>query len=124
MSTSNGHSADVDIDTLYSWWPGATPAPQLCPEALFSLTLRGTLDGVETLLTVRGMSSEEFQANLRAVRGLLDPVIGIPITPQPAPSQGEGWCSTHGLQMKWNEGKEGRKGWWSHKTADGWCKGK
>jgi hypothetical protein len=27
------------------------------------------------------------------------------------------------VQMRWNDGKEGRKGWWSHKTADGWCKG-
>jgi hypothetical protein len=76
MSTSNGstngHSTDEAIDVLYSFFPGATPAPQPCPEALFSLTLRGTLDGVETLLTVRGMTSEEFKANLQQVRGLLD----------------------------------------------------
>jgi hypothetical protein len=25
--------------------------------------------------------------------------------------------------MRWNEGKDGKRGWHSHKTADGWCKG-
>ena len=58
MSTSNGstngHATDEAIDVLYSFFPGATPAPQPCPEALFSLTLRGKLDGVETLLTAGG----------------------------------------------------------------------
>jgi hypothetical protein len=33
-----------------------------------------------------------------------------------------GWCSKHGVQMTQNH-KDGRS-WWSHKTAEGWCKGK
>jgi hypothetical protein len=47
--------------------------------------------------------------------------------PQPvqAASQGqEGWCSIHQVAMRWNEGKEGRKGWHSHRVGETWCKGK
>ena len=54
---------DADLDVLYAW-TAPTPAPAPCPEALFSLTLRGKLDGIETLLTVRGMTAEEFRHNL------------------------------------------------------------
>jgi hypothetical protein len=48
------HPTDEAIDSLYSFWPGTTPAPQPLPEAAFSLTLKGTLDGHEALLTARG----------------------------------------------------------------------
>jgi hypothetical protein len=49
--------------------------------------------------------------------------------PQPAPkappaSQEPGWCAVHQVQMTWNEGKDGRKGWFSHRTDQGWCKGR
>jgi hypothetical protein len=82
MSTSNGSSNsasahDADLDLLYSWMP-PQPTPQACPEAAFSLTLKGALDGYGALLTVRGMTAAAFQANLAAVRGLLD-------TPVPTP---------------------------------------
>jgi len=72
--TTNGvyHAEDERLDSLYSFWPGTVPAPAPCPEALFSLTLKGKLDGIETLLTVRGQTPEEFQRNLASVRGLLD----------------------------------------------------
>jgi hypothetical protein len=127
MSTSNGTTngaydiADEAIDSLYSFWPGMQPAVQPCPEALFSLTLRGKLDGVETLLTVRGQSAAEFKRNLAEVRGLLD-------SPQPAAapvqssSPGEGWCRIHGVQMKENT-KDGRR-WYSHQVDGQWCKGR
>ena len=65
-------AADAAIDSLCSWWPGTAPAPALCPEAALSLMLKGTLDGHEALLTVRGQSAAEFQRNLQAIRGLLD----------------------------------------------------
>jgi hypothetical protein len=113
-----GHEADSDIDALYAWhMPQAAPQP--CPEAAFSITLRGTLDGIEALLTCRGMTADEFRHNLQQIRGLLDQP--QPSTP-PAANQGEGWCGKHGLQMTQTT-KNGRT-WWSHKTADGWCKGK
>jgi hypothetical protein len=37
------------------------------------------------------------------------------------PEPQEGWCSTHGVQMKLRNGEHGA--WWSHKTTQGWCKG-
>jgi len=120
---ANGvHNAtDEAIDQLYSWFSPPPPTPASCPEAAFSLTLKGTLDGVEALMTVRGQSAAEFQANLQAIRGLLD-------APQPAPaarvsSQDKGWCAKHAVQRRQTT-KQGRS-WYSHRLADGtWCKGK
>jgi hypothetical protein len=123
---TNGYAADEMIDTLYSFWPGATPAPQPLREAAFSLTLKGTLGGQEALLTARGQSPEEFRRNLEAIRGLLDPVQTQPATLSPDNTtfqgQGEGWCSKHGLHMKLNQ-KEGRS-WFSHQVDGQWCKGR
>lgn len=42
--------------------------------------------------------------------------------PSPAPEQR--YCPRHGVELRYNPGKEGKPGWWSHKTAEGWCKGK
>jgi hypothetical protein len=61
--------ADAAVGTL----PAPHPASQPCPEAAFSLTLKGTVDGYDALLTARGMTVAEFQRNLAAVRGVLDP---------------------------------------------------
>jgi hypothetical protein len=83
--SSNGHSTafDAEVDVLYAWMPPAPPHTA-CPEAVFSLTMKGCVDGHETLLTVRGQSPAQFKANLAAVRGLLDqPQSG------PTPSTGE-----------------------------------
>jgi hypothetical protein len=117
-----GHQTDSDLDALYAWHM-PTPAVQPLPEAALSLTLKGTVQGIEAMLTIRGQSPAEFQRNLASVKGLLDQP--QPSTPQAA-SQGEGkdWCSTHQVSMKWNAGKDGRQGWFSHKTPEGWCHGK
>jgi hypothetical protein len=124
MSTSthtNGvhHAPDTDagIDSLYSFWPGQPPAAPPCPEALFSPTLKGKLDGIETLLTVRGMTSAEFQHNLQSVRGLLDapPAPQAPASPLPAGDMPR--CPAHGFLRK------GKRGWYCPvKLQDGsWC---
>ena len=97
-TSTNGihHATDEAIDALYAWMPGLTPPPQPCPEALFSVTLKGSLDGHETLLTARGMTAAEFKRNLEAIRGLLD----APASPQGQPRQGQGEtpppCKYHG----------------------------
>jgi hypothetical protein len=116
--STNGHSADIDIDTLYSFWPGHAPAPQPCPEALFSLTLKGTIGGHEALLTARGQSPEEFLRNLEAIRGLLDAVPA----PAPASSPGEGWCSIHQVPLQRRENAKGV--WFSHYVDGKHCKGR
>jgi hypothetical protein len=118
----NGHSADAMIDSLYAFWPAMTPAPQPCPEAGLSLTLKGSVQGVEALLTIRGQSPEEFQRNLASVKGLLD-AKAAPQAGSTLAYQGEDWCKLHKCAMKLND-KNGRQ-WWSHKTPAGqWCQGK
>ena len=100
----------------------AVPAP--LPEAAFSLTLKGTLDGVEALLTARGQTAAEFRANLEVIRGLLDPVPAKPSTA--VPPQGESdttpQCPTHGALKRSTKGK----GWYCPtKLDDGaWCQSK
>jgi hypothetical protein len=42
--------------------------------------------------------------------------------PEGEQARPEGWCSKHGVQMKLRNGEHGS--WWSHKTPQGWCKGK
>src|SRR5262245_59272664 len=129
--STNGLTAsltDEAIDSLYAWMPPQTTlAP--CPEAVFSLTLKGALDGIEALFTVRGQTAAEFKANLAAVRGLLDqPQPAASPAPQGGPqaaSQGKSFCGIHQVAMQWNDGKNGRKGWYSHRLGDGtWCKGR
>ena len=51
--------------------PPAT-APPACPEAAFSLCLKGRLAGQDAQLTIRAQTAEAFKANVGAVRGLLD----------------------------------------------------
>ena len=46
----------------------------------------------------------------------------FPAEDEPKQESPEGWCSKHGVQMKLRNGEHGS--WWSHKTAEGWCKGK
>jgi len=105
----------------------STPAPTPLPEAAFSLCLRGTLAGQDAQLTIRGASYAEFAAHVAAVRGLLDPPAGrpmaapavtIPTNPPPA----EGWCGVHQVPMTKQSNAKGS--WWSHKTPEGWCKGR
>ena len=111
------HATDEAIDTLYAWMPGLSPAPAPLPEAAFSLTLKGTLDGQEALLTARGQTAAEFKANLQAIRGLLDPVPG---TAQATQADTVPQCPTHGAMKPSSKGK----GWYCPtKLSDGsWCK--
>jgi hypothetical protein len=102
--------------------PAAADTP--CPEALFSACLKGTVRGIDTQLTARGMTLEEFQRHFDAVHALFDVPPARPAsTPaSPAPPTPEGWCLIHNVQMSRQSNERGS--WFSHKTADGWCRGK
>ena len=117
-------SYDADLDALYAWMPPARPTPPPLPEAAFSLTLKGTLDGQEALLTARGATTAEFKRNLAGIRGLLDPVAQPRSTPvETGKPQGQGWCAVHNVSMKLQQ--KGERTWYSHWTENGtWCKGK
>jgi predicted nucleic acid-binding Zn finger protein len=111
--------------------PSPTPAAVPCPEALFSLTLKGHIDGHEALLTARGQTAAEFRANLAAIRGLLDAKPQVP-APQLSPQQFNalamhrpvaGVCPIHQVPMRENE-KNGQR-WFSHRLPEGgFCKGR
>jgi len=105
--------------------------PEPLPEAAFSLTLKGTIGGIEAMLTIRGQSAVVFQANVLAVRGLLDPPAQTarqapptaPALPAAPAATQDGWCAVHQVAMGKQSNQRGS--WWSHKAQDGsWCKGK
>ena len=95
---------------------------QPLPEARASANVRVQVAGREVQWTLRDHDEARLAGRLEAL------LARYPL-PQPAAQtasqlQGEGWCAVHNVEMRWNEGKDGRKGWYSHRTDDGWCKGK
>jgi hypothetical protein len=100
---------------------GTNPNHQPLFEAPVSITLKASLHGFETLVTLRGTDFASVQVQVEHAAQWLKAQV-----PAPAPlaaSQGqEGWCSKHGIQMKLTT-KEGRS-WFSHRVGETWCKGK
>jgi hypothetical protein len=96
--------------------PAATQAP--LPEAPASCNVYVTLAGRKVQVTLRDSDEQRLLARLDAL------LQRFPVEAEPASEQAqpEGWCRKHDVQMTLNQ-KEGRS-WWSHKTAEGWCKGK
>jgi hypothetical protein len=94
--------------------PAGTSAP--LPEAPVSITLKATLHGHEVMVTLRGVDFASVKAQVEDASQWLQAHGGhaTETTPQ---------CPKHGVPMKLNHGKHGST-WYSHKTADGWCKGK
>ena len=111
--------------------PALPAAPEVLPEMPLSLTLKGTMGGVDALLTVRGRTAAEFHENLQAIRDLLDkPARSDPSVPAPpaplAPQEPrEDWCATHAAQMTLRTNKKDHSTFYSHRKPDGeFCKGK
>ena len=108
--------AAVSQSTPVETAPG--PALQPLPEAPASVNVRLTIDGRDCQLTLRDSDETRLLTRLAAV------LAPYPL-PQPAPqasSTAEGWCGKHSVPMTQTT-KDGRS-WWSHKTDQGWCKGK
>jgi hypothetical protein len=99
---------------------GAGTKNQPLPEAPVSITMKATVYGFETLVTLRGTDFASVQAQVEhAAQWLKAPA------PAPAPqatSPGEGWCSKHGIQMKLHTNAKGT--WHSHYVDGKHCKGK
>ena len=95
------------------------PTPTPLPEAPASVNVHLTVGGRQVQLTLRDSDEGRLLARLEAV------LQRFPLVVQPSDTQArpDGWCSTHGVSMKLNHGKGGST-WWSHKTAEGWCKGR
>jgi hypothetical protein len=91
------------------------------PEAPVSITLKATLHGHEVMVTLRGVDFASVKAQVEEASEWLK--VQAPAQPPTQSTEHPtGWCSKHGVQMRQNH-KDGRS-WWSHKTAEGWCKGK
>jgi hypothetical protein len=97
--------------------PVPPPAPTApLPEAPVSITLKGTIHGQEVMVTLRGVDFASVKAQVEDASQWLDVKSSQPADDTPQ-------CPKHGVPMKLNHGKDGST-WYSHKTADGWCKGK
>jgi hypothetical protein len=94
--------------------PDAPTAP--LPEAPVSITLKGMIHGQEVMVTLRGVDFASVKAQVEDASQWLDAKGSQPTDETPQ-------CPRHGVAMKLNHGKDGST-WYSHKTADGWCKGK
>jgi hypothetical protein len=94
--------------------PQPTPAP--LPEAPVSITLKATLHGHEVMVTLRGTDFASVKAQVEDASQWLKAQSGHTADDTVKP------CPQHGVPMKLNHGKNGST-WYSHKTADGWCKG-
>src|SRR5262245_24202524 len=105
--------------------PGDTSAAVVAstalPEAPASVNCHILLEGRQIQLTLRDTDETRLLQRLAAV--LQQYPLPAPPATQDRP-QGQGWCSTHNVQMKLNHGQDGRS-WYSHRTDDGrWCKGR
>jgi hypothetical protein len=86
------------------------------PEAPVSITLKATLHGHEVLVTLRGTDFASVRSQVEDASQWLKAQSGHA-------ANDTAQCPRHGVPMKLNHGKNGST-WLSHKTADGWCKGK
>jgi hypothetical protein len=94
--------------------PPAPAAP--LPEAPASCNVYLTLGGHKVQVTLRDHDERRMLERLQAVLERYP----APATPEPR----EGWCAIHNVPMRLHPGKNGKPSWWSHRTAEGWCKGK
>jgi hypothetical protein len=112
-ASQNGHSEHQAIQVQ----PQAEPVSPF-PEAPASVNVHVTLAGRRVQVTLRDSDEQRLLARLEAL------LQRFPAEEEPAGEQAppEGWCTKHGVQMKLRNGEHGA--WWSHKTPQGWCKGK
>lgn len=108
-----------------------------------TLSLRFELSGVSVSWTLRGDDNDVASRLPRILDYLRRLQAKLPkpmdLSPEPAPDvirgqaesrpapappleDREDWCSLHGVAMLRQENARGA--WWSHKTLEGWCKGK
>ena len=94
---------------------GCTPLP----EARSSANVRLTVGGHDVQITLRDHDEAALMVRVAAVIQRYGQAPALPAASQEPEKQ---YCRRHGVEMQHNH-KDGRS-WWSHKTAEGWCKGK
>ena len=107
------------------WEPVVGPEePAPLPEAPASVNCHLTIAGRQVQLTLRDTDETRLLQRLAAVLQQFPLPQAAPQVASQPQGQGKDWCAKHQTAMHWNEGKEGRKGWYSHRTDQGWCKGR
>jgi predicted nucleic acid-binding Zn finger protein len=109
----------------------ATVAPVGLPEAAASVNCHIMLEGRQVQITLRDTDEGRLLERLATILRQ-HPDLPQHTAKNPRSASGEGldkgqpdWCQRHNAQMRFNEGKNGGKGWFSHKTPEGqWCKGR
>jgi hypothetical protein len=118
--------------------PAVESTPEPLPEAPASVNVRLQVAGREVQWTLRDTDEARLAVRLEALLQRYP----VPQASSPAPSQPQplspaqhnamaqhqavtGWCKVHNVEMKLNQGKDGRT-WYSHfdEAAGRWCKGK
>jgi hypothetical protein len=94
------------------------------PEAPASVNCYLAIDGRQVQLTLRDRDEGRLLERLAVVLRQYPQPPPAPqgASPQRTGVQEIGWCQKHQCGMTLND-KNGKQ-WWSHHTADGWCKGK
>jgi hypothetical protein len=87
------------------------------PEAPVSITLKATLHGHEVLVTLRGTDFASVKVQVEAASQWLQAQGSPAAAADPAPQ-----CPIHHVPMKQQTNTKGT--WYSHKTLNGWCKGR
>jgi hypothetical protein len=106
--------------------PPATGAAPGASEPLYespaSVNVRLTIGGRDCQLTLRDHDEVRLLSRLEEVlqRYPATPPATSPASPEPEPERR--FCPKDGAEMHLNH--KGGRSWWSHKTAEGWCKGK
>jgi hypothetical protein len=102
------------------------PMPTPLPEAPASCNVYVMIGGHKVQVTLRDTDEhrmlERLQVLLAQYPAAQPQAPAQPRRQEPGQSSSPGWCHKHGVQMTQTT-KEGRS-WWSHRTADGWCKGR
>jgi hypothetical protein len=108
----------------------APVAPEPLPEARCSVNCHVMVAGRQVQVTLRGTSEAEVLRRLETVLQTYPDVPaasakkGIKSSGETSDTGEPGWCHRHNTAMRFNEGRDGRKGWWSHNIEGTWCKGK
>ena len=105
---------------------GPTPAeplllPPLLPEAPASANCHIMLEGRQVMITLRDTDEGRLLLRLAAVLQQY-PAPAQPSTKSTKHEEKGTWCAIHQVAMTLTQ-KNGRS-WYSHKTDQGWCKGK
>jgi hypothetical protein len=120
---------ELDADDLKKVQVIEAPAPPALPEAPASCNVYVMIGGHKVQVTLRDTDEHRMLERLQVLLAQY-PVPQPQAQPQAPAPQAAGqpqpsakrYCPKDGAEMQFNQ-KDGRS-WWSHRTDEGWCKGR